>query len=297
MNRGIALVLGAYIFWGLHPVFWKLLKHIPSTEILAHRIFWSFLFFSIIISKRKSWKELFYRIKGAGSPSVYLLPALLIGSNWGVYVWAVNAGFVLETSMGYFISPLVSVLLGVIFLKERLNRIQLTGVSIAAAGVLLTAILMGTLPWISLYLALSWGFYGLLRKKSPLNSAEGLTIETALLSVPAIIYFVFIFNSGTGSFTADPVTSLLLICTGIISGLPLMIFIAGSRMIDLSLAGIIQYIYPTLIFLIGRFIYNEPLNSAKLTGFIFIWIALAVYTAGSNNLLIKKKSRPGLEQV
>ncbi len=295
MNRGVALVLGAYIFWGLHPVFWKLLKHVPSTEILAHRIFWSFVFFTVIMTKRKAWSDLFSKIKCAGSPSFFFLPALLIGSNWGVYVWAVNAGYVLETSMGYFISPLVSVFLGVLFLKEKLNLLQRTGVLIAAAGVLLTAILLGTFPWISLYLALSWGFYGLIRKKSPLNSAEGLALETALLSIPAIIYFLF--KQGAGSFLAEPVTTILLICTGIISGLPLLIFIAGSRMIDLSLAGIIQYVYPTLIFLIGKFIYNEPLNIAKLSGFILIWIALLFYTAGSGSFLGRKEKEPGIEQA
>lgn len=297
MQRGTALVLGAYLFWGLHPVFWKFLKHVPSTEILAHRIFWSLVFFTIVITKRKAWKELITKIKGSAGISIYLLPALLIGSNWGVYVWAVNAGFVLETSLGYFISPLVSVFLGVVFLKEKLNSFQWTAVWTAAAGVILTAVLMGALPWISLYLALTWGFYGLLRKKSPLSSSEGLTLETAFLSFPAIIYFIYLFYSGTGSFLSTPSTTILLVCTGIISGLPLLIFIAGSRMIDLSLAGIIQYIYPTMIFLIGRFIYGEPLNGAKLTGFIFIWIALAIYTAGSRVLQGKRKAEPGIEQT
>lgn len=278
MNRGIFYVLGAYIFWGLHPIYWKQLQTVPSHEILTHRIMWSLLFFVIVISGRKGWKELFRKVVNSKNKFLIITPALLIGSNWGVYVWAVNSGHVIETSLGYFISPLISVFLGVIFLHEKLNRIQWQAVSLAGIGVAVTTIMMGALPWISLFLAVSWGLYGLLRKQSPLNSAEGLALETGILSLPALCYFIYLIFSGAGSFGADLPTAFLLIGTGIISGLPLMIFISGSRIIDLSLAGFLQYIYPTLIFIIGYFVYNEPLNMAKLTGFIFIWIALIIYS-------------------
>jgi len=166
----------------------------------------------------------------------------------------------------------------VLFLKERLRGFQWLAVFLAGAGVITTTILFGHTPYISLYLAVSWAFYGLLRKKSPLNSAEGLTIETAILSIPAFIYMFILASAGDGSFGLNISTSLLLVGAGITSGLPLLIFIAGSRMISLSLAGFLQYIYPTLIFIVGVFVFKEPLNTAKLIGFIFIWIALFIYS-------------------
>ncbi len=289
-NNGIALALSAYIFWGVHPIYWKQLINVPSGEILCHRIVWSFLFFIIIISSRKEWPALIDKLKNSKNKFSVFAPALLIGTNWGMYVWAVNAGYVVETSLGYFISPLLNVFLGVFFLSEKLRTIQWISITIAAFGVIYTTVLLGTFPWIAIYLAGSWGLYGLLRKKSPLSSAEGLTLETAILSIPSLIYFLYLTVSGTGSFLLDTKTTSLLIGTGIISGLPLLVFIAGARKIDLSLIGILQYIYPTLLFLIGAFIYNEPVNDAKLTGFIFIWGALILYSIDSAFVFTRKRT-------
>lgn len=288
MNRGIFFALGAYIFWGLHPIYWKLLSHVPSAEIVSHRVLWSFIFFAVIISYRKEWKGLIGKIKQCEVKWIIFLPALLIGSNWALYIWAVNAGFIIETSLGYFISPLISVFLGVIFLKEKLRRIQWLAVAIAGMGVLVTTLIYGVFPWISLYLAGTWGTYGLLRKKSPLSSVEGLTLETACMSVPVLVYLFYLTIAGDGSFLSDVPTTSLLIGAGITSGLPLLIFIIGARMVDLSLIGILQYIYPTLIFLIGAFIYNEPLSEAKMIGFIFIWAALSIYSI--EGLYAKRRS-------
>ena len=279
MNRGITLALGAYIFWGLHPIYWKLLKHIPSVEIVSYRIICSFLFFGIILSVGRKWRELKRKITESNSKLILLMPALLIGSNWALYIWAVNAGYIIETSLGYFISPLISVFLGVIFLQERLRRIQWTAVFIAGAGVLIMTFVYGHFPWISLYLAATWGAYGLLRKKSPLDSVEGLTLETSLLSLPVMIYLIYLTGTGTTSILSDFPTGILLIGTGLISGFPLILFITGARLIKLSLIGILQYIYPTLLFVIGAYIYDEQLSEGKIIGFIFIWIALIVYTA------------------
>ncbi len=278
MNHGILLALSAYIFWGLHPIYWKLLQSVPSVEIVSHRILWSLVFFIIIISAKKDWKKLKSKIKDGNNKLIMFLPALLIGSNWAMYIWAVNAGFIIETSLGYFICPLLSVFLGVVFLKEKLRRLQWLAVFIAATGVLLMTIIYGNFPWISLYLAVTWALYGMLRKKSPLSSVEGLTLETAVLSLPVLIYLPYISISGTGSFLNESSTSLLLVGGGFISGLPLLVFITGARKIKLSLIGILQYIYPTLIFLIGYFVYNEALNESKIIGFVFIWIALIVYS-------------------
>jgi chloramphenicol-sensitive protein RarD len=289
MNRGIAFALSAYIFWGLHPIYWKLLQKVPSIEIVSHRIIWSFVFFVIIISFRKEWKKLTMKIKESNNKLILFIPALLIGSNWALYIWAVNAGFIIETSLGYFICPLITVFLGVVFLHESLRRIQWIAVLIAGLGVLIMTFIYGQFPWISLYLAGTWGSYGLLRKKSPLSSVEGLTLETALLSVPAVIYLVYLTTINTGFFLIDFSTSLLLVGSGITSGLPLLVFIMGARMINLSLIGILQYIYPTLIFMVGAFIYGEPLSEAKMIGFIFIWSALIIYTIGGTIFLKRKK--------
>lgn len=278
MNHGVLYALGAYVFWGLHPIYWKLLQSVPSTEIVSHRVLWSLIFFIIIISIRREWRKLITKIKESPNKLIIFVPALLIGSNWAVYIWAVNAGFIIETSLGYFICPLLSVFLGVVFLKEKLRRVQWLAVFIAAVGVLSMTLFYGQFPWISLYLAGTWGTYGLLRKKSPLSSVEGLTLETAVLSVPVLCYLFYLHLNHTGSFFTEISTCLLLIGSGITSGLPLLVFIVGARKINLTLIGILQYILPTLIFLVGAFVYNELLTEAKLIGFIFIWIALIIYT-------------------
>jgi chloramphenicol-sensitive protein RarD len=291
MKQGVILALGAYLFWGLHPIYWKLLQHVPSVEIVSHRIFWSLVFFALISSCGKRWQTLIAKIKKNRHKSILYIPALLIGSNWAMYIWAVNAGYIIEASLGYFISPLINVFLGVIILKEKLRKTQLLAVLIAATGVLVMTLLYGQFPWISLYLAGTWATYGLLRKKSPLSSVEGLTLETAVLSVPILFYLLFLTGSGQGSFLISLSTTLLLIGAGITSGFPLLIFIKGARLIPLSLIGILQYIYPTLIFIVGAFIYHEHLSQAKMVGFIFIWVALIIYSLESY-LFSKKKIKP-----
>jgi chloramphenicol-sensitive protein RarD len=234
-----------------------------------------------IISIRQHWQIFISKIIKNKTKLILFLPAILIGSNWAMYIWAVNAGFIIETSLGYFISPLVSIFLGVFILKEKLNGIQWIAIIIAVCGVLVMTFVYGQFPWISLFLAGTWGAYGLLRKKSPLNAVEGLLLETFILSIPAFLYLIYLHNTDSFSFSLDYQNSFLLVGTGIISGLPLIIFISGARIINLSLIGILQYIYPTIIFIIGFYVYNEPMNEAKIIGFIFIWIAILLYTFGS----------------
>lgn len=281
MNKGIIFAVSAYIFWGIHPVYWKLLQHVDSTEIVAHRIFWSLAFFAIIISFKNDWQSLFIKFINYQKKWLLILPAFLIGSNWATYIWAVNAGYIIETSLGYFICPLISVLLGVFFLGEKLRSLQWLSVLLALLGVLYMTFIYGQFPWISLFLAFTWAIYGLLRKNSPLSSIEGLTFEAAILSIPIIIYLLYLLGTNQSAFTLNVSTSLLLIGTGITSGLPLLVFIAGARLINLSLIGLLQYIYPTIIFFLGAFIYNEPLNETKLIGFVFIWIALIIFSVES----------------
>lgn len=278
MNRGIFYAVFAFVFWGLHPIYWKLLQHVPSVEIVTHRIIWSLLFFICILSFRRQWTILKNKVKQSEKKLIMFLPAFLIGSNWMMYIWAVNAGFIIETSLGYFISPLVIVFLGVIFLREKLTALQWTAIVLAFAGVLAMTLFYGQFPWISVFLALTWGVYGLLRKKSPLGPVEGLTLETILLAVPALIYFFYLTFQHQSSFGSEMPTTLLLIGAGITSGLPLTVFIAGARLINYSLIGILQYIYPILIFLVGYVGYNEELTEAKIIGFAFIWVALILYS-------------------
>ena len=277
MNRGIALALGAYLIWGILPIYWKTLDHVPSIEILANRIFWSFIFFTIILLVQNRWKELINKLKGTNIILYVVVPAILITTNWLTYIWAVNANYIIETSLGYLICPLVSVLLGVIFLKEKIRLLQWFAIIIAMSAVLIMTFAYGQFPWIGMILALSWGSYGLFRKKSPLNAVEGLTLETSLLSIVVVFYFVYLFYNRNTSFFIDLPTTSLLIGAGLITGFPLIIYIIGARLIKLSLIGVMQYFYTIITLLIGVLIYHEPLTQSRIVGFTFIWIAVIIY--------------------
>lgn len=291
MNNGIVLAVSAYLFWGLHPIYWKMLNNVSSAEIVAHRVIWSLVFFILINSARKDWKKLKQTFANSADMKALFLTSFLIGSNWVVYVWAVNAGFIIETSLGYFISPLVIVLLGVVFLKERLRKVQWLALLIAATGVIVMTVLYGVFPWIGLYLAGTWGTYSMLRKKLSFSSIDGLTMETMLLSIPASLFMIYLFSNNANSFlNSDIITNFLLTGCGIMTGLPLLVFIHASKKINLSLLGILQYIYPTLLFIIGAFVYNESLSIAKFTGFIFIWVALIIYSV-EGLIFSNKKSK------
>ena len=277
MNKGLSYVIFAYVFWRLHPIYWKLLNHVPSLIIVSNRIIWSLLFFLIIILRKNILKDLITKILKAKYYQ-YLIPSVLIGLNWFGYVWAINNNFIIETSLGYYLSPFLSVLLGVLILKEKLSFIKWSAVVFALIGVLIMIIYYGKIPYVAFYLATTWSVYGYIRKKSGFDSLEGLTVETGVLSLPAlgiIIYFTYGSNLYEILNYRD---YILLIGSGIISGLPLLIFIVGSRLINLSLIGIMQYLYSTMIFLLGYFVYNEPLSNVKLLGFAFIWMGLIVFS-------------------
>mgnify|MGYP000853812400 FL=1 len=276
MNKGLVYVLSAYIFWGLHPIYWKMLSDVPALMIVANRIIWSLLFFMIIIIKRNELKNLLKKVKLA-KITHYLIPSILIGLNWFGYVWAINNNFIIETSLGYYLSPFASVLLGVFILKEKLSLYKWFSILLALFGVLIMIIYYGKIPYVALYLALTWSVYGYLRKESQFNSLEGLTVETGLLSFPSLLIILFFSTSPTAnSLSSQDIT--LLILSGLISGLPLLVFISGSRLINLSIIGIMQFLYSTMIFLLGYFVYNEPLSKAKLIGFLFIWSGLIIFS-------------------
>lgn len=279
MNKGVFYGVGAYLLWGLLPIFWKSLHHVPALEILAHRMVWSLAFVVVLLAAQGHWRWLVPVLKNGRVLLTFTVSALLLSLNWFIYIWAVNAGHVVETSLGYFINPLLSVLLGTLFLKERLRPGQIAAIVVAVIGVLYLTLHYGSLPWIALTLAGSFGVYGLLRKTAALNSLEGLTLETLVLFLPALAYLVYLELVGTAAFGHVSLsTTLLLIAGGVATALPLLLFASGARRITLTLMGILQYIAPTMQFLIGVFLYHEPLDSDRLIGFSLIWLALAIYS-------------------
>ena len=277
MNKGILYGIGAYVFWGFFPIYWKLLHHVPAIQLIGHRIIWSFLLLIVVILFTKQWTD-FRKTVNAKVLRLYTLAALLIGVNWFLYVWAVNANFIVETSLGYFINPLLSVLMGVIFFKERLRFAQWIPVLLAAIGVTYLTFVYGRLPYIALSLALSFGLYGLVKKLSPLGSLYGLTIETGILFIPAFGYLIFMQVNNTSAFLNTGITSdLLMIGAGLVTTVPLLMFASAARSIPLWVVGLLQYIAPTLQFLIGVFVYKEPFSHNQLIGFGIVWAALLVF--------------------
>ncbi|GAB4432061.1 MAG: EamA family transporter RarD [Anaerolineales bacterium] len=277
MNKGIWYAFGAYALWGLFPVYWKWLKHVPAIQVIGHRIVWSFIFLLVIISVTQKWTQ-FRLLLSRRVLAVYLLSSALLSVNWFVYVWGVNAGFIVETSLGYFINPLLSVLLGMIFLKERLRAWQWLPIGLAAAGVAYLTWAYGSLPWIALTLAFSFGFYGLVKKVAPLGSLFGLTLETGLAFVPAIGYLLFAEVSGIGAFGHTGLQAdLLLIGAGVVTSVPLLMFASAAQRIPLTMVGIMQYIAPTIQFLIGVFVFKEAFTSTKFIGFSMVWVALLIF--------------------
>ncbi len=278
MNQGILYALGAYGTWGLFPVYWKLLKHVPALQLLSHRIVWSFLFLLAFLLATKQWKPFRAAIASRKVLLIYFAAALLIGVNWLTYVWAVNAGYIVETSLGYFINPLLNVLLGVVFLRERLRAFQWVPVVMAALGVIYLTVAYGQLPWIALTLAFSFGIYGLVKKMAPLGSVFGLALETGILFLPALGWLVFSEVSGRGAFLhAGAGSDLLLVGAGVVTTIPLLMFASAAQRIPLSLLGIIQYIAPTLQFLLGVLVFKEPFTPTQLIGFSIVWTALILF--------------------
>jgi len=277
MNKGILYGIGAYALWGFFPIYWKLLQGIPATQLISHRIIWSFILLVLIILFTGQWAE-FRATARFNTLRIYTFAALLIGGNWLLYVWAVNANFIVETSLGYFINPLISVLLGVIFLRERLRIGQWIPVLLAALGVTYLTFTYGRLPYIALALAFSFGTYGLVKKLSPLGSLYGLTVETGILLIPAIGYLIFAEANGDGAFLHTGLTStLLMVGAGVVTTIPLLLFASAARSVSLWVVGLLQYIAPTLQFLIGVFIYKEEFNHNQLIGFGMVWTALVIF--------------------
>lgn len=295
MNKGNLYAVGAYTLWGIFPIYWKLIQSVPALEIIAHRIIWTLVFTSSVLIITKDWRDFRAAIQERKTFLPYLATATLLGINWFTYVWAVNAGFIVETSLGYFINPLVNVLLGVIFLKEKLRFWQWIPVGLAFIGVLYLTIQYGSLPWIALTLAFSFGIYALVKKTAPLESLQGLVSETGIMFFPALIFLLYLEFTGSGAFVHQgPLTMVLLILAGVATGVPLLLFGAAARRIHLSTIGILQYIAPTLQFLIGVLIYAEDFSQDRVIGFSLIWMALLIY---STEGLIERRKNMRLNQL
>lgn len=277
-RRGFAATVGAFTLWGLFPLYWRELSAIVPLQITAHRIVWC----TVFVVGFLVWKQGLGWLRATLAPPraapLLLASSLLISVNWVLYIWAVNAGFVVEAALGYFINPLVNVLLGVAVLGERLNARQWFSVALATCGVAWLTWRLGRLPWIALALAFSFGTYGLIRKIVSVESVPGLGVESLIMFIPSLAYLAFSEASGAGGFGhVGRYEDLLLVLAGAVTALPLIWFAYGARRIPLSLVGIIQYIGPTLQLLTGVFLFHEPFSEVQLIGFGCIWAALALY--------------------
>ena len=279
MNKGTLYALGAYGLWGFLPIYWKLLKDVPPLEILAHRMVWALLVLLGLLAYKRRWAWLLALRHRPLTMLVFMGTAVLLSTNWFVFIWAINQGFIVETSLGYFINPLINVLFGAVFLGERLRGWQKVAIGLALSGVLWLTFSYGALPWIALTLAVSFGLYGLLRKTAELESLEGLSLEMMILFLPALGYLIYLGAIGDFSLgRVSAVQNVLLLLTGVITAVPLLLFAMGARRVTLTTLGILQYLAPTLQFLIGVFVYDEPFSQTQLVGFGLIWLALAIYT-------------------
>lgn len=277
-KKGLLFAVSAYFIWGIFPLYWKMLDKIPATQILAHRIVWSFVFLAIVvfISRNQNFRQY---LKNKKIMLLLTVSAILISANWGIYIYAVNNKQIVEASLGYYINPMVNIALGMIFLKERLNRIQTLAVLFALSGLVYLTIEVGRLPVISLFLAITFGLYALVRKKANLQSMPGLLIETMVLAPVAIIYLWMTEQSGSGAFMhQSTLTNLLLILAGPVTAIPLFLFGIAAPKIPLSTMGFIQYFSPTIQLLIGVLVFKETFTHANFISFVLVWLGLALYS-------------------
>jgi len=289
-TRGVMFALGSYLCWGLFPLYWKPLQFISPIQILCHRIIWSAVFLLLVLAVKRHWQWLAPFWHEPKKLAIFVLSSTTLSLNWLLYIWAVNSGHIVESSLGYFINPLVSVVLGRVVLGERLGTLQKVAVGLAAIGVGWMTLQLGTLPWVSLGLALSFGLYGLLRKQAPLPSLEGLALETFIQAPLALVALLVFEWRGIGSFGhVGLTTNSLLVGAGVVTAVPLLLFAHGARRLTLATMGLIQYISPTLQLLLGVLLYHEAFDQARLIGFAFIWSGLVIYTLTSLRTLLRSR--------
>ncbi len=278
-----ALYAGAAFFiWGICPIFWEQLHSVPALEIVTHRVVWSPLFLLPVLFRQKRWGEVSATFRQPRAVLVLLLTTVLISANWLIFIWAINNGYVLQTSIGYYMTPLVNVLLGMVFLRERLRPLQVAALVLAGAGVLYVTLDYGRFPWIALSLGFTFGFYGLVHKLVAVSSITGLTMEMLLLCVPAVGYLVQLNAAGAGAFLhMGTRIDLLLLATILFTAFPLLLFTMGVKAIHMSTLGFLQYFTPSCYFLLGVFYFHEPVSQAQIWTFVLIWIALFFYSTDS----------------
>ena len=279
---GVIYAGAAFLIWGLAAVYWKELRSVPPLEIIAHRVAWSFIFLLPLIVLQRQWAEFVAILQNLQMLLILLTSAILVAANWLLYVWAVNNNHLLQASLGYYINPMVNVVLGMVFLKERLRPPQILAVMLATSGVIYLTVQYGAFPWIAICLAISFGLYGLIRKVAPVSPLVGLAVETLLISLPAIGYLIYLDYQGTGSiFRVSLNLDLLLMGCAPLTAIPLLFFTAGAKRLYLSTLGLMQYIGPSGMFLLAVFYYHEPFSTAQVWTFVMIWAALAIYSTDS----------------
>lgn len=277
---GFIAGVACFTTWGLIPGYWKLIASVPATEILAHRFVWTSLFLSLVLSWQRRWDEVAANIRSPRARIFCLTGGVAIASNWFLFIFAVNSGRVIETSLGYFMTPLMNVLFGALFLRERLTRLQLVSVLLALSGVLNLTLGYGRFPWIAICICFSFGLYGLLRKKSQTTAIPGLFIETILLLPIAIGFLIYLQRTNALAFGHTELRlSILLVSTGVVTAVPLFWFGYAARHLRLITLGFVQYLSPIISFLLGVFFFHEPFTRGQLITFVLIWIALAVFSA------------------
>jgi chloramphenicol-sensitive protein RarD len=276
--------------WGFLPIYWKILRHVPSTQILAHRVIWSLVFLVILLFIQGRWREAKIFLPFYPNTLIFIITAFLLGINWLTYIWAINSDQIVESSLGYFINPLVNVFLGMVFLRERLYRWQMLSLILALMGVLFLILQYGRIPWIALVLALTFGTYGLLRKTSRAGSMVGLFFDTAILSPIFLTYLIILHaHESSAIFCIDRRTDILLMGAGVVTAVPLLLFAHGARRIKYSAVGFFQYIAPTGQLLIGVFLYEEPFSTTHVISFGLVWAAIIIYSI-STFIMYKRKS-------
>lgn len=289
---GMLAALGAYILWGILPLYWKLISHIPAEEVLAHRVIWSLVLMFIILLVLKKlqafWEEVRLILSNKKQLLFMLLASVFISLNWFTYIWSVSNDRLVETSLGYYINPIVSVVLGMLFFKEKLTRWQSISFILAIIGVVIMTVSTGGLPIVSLTLAFSFAFYGAIKKMVNVGALTGLAIETMLVTPIAILYLTFIHSSVNHAiYVHAPGSLVLLVGAGAATAIPLLLFAIGARRVPLATIGFLQYLAPTITLFIGVVLYNEPFSQTHLIAFAFIWTALAIYSLSKTSILKK----------
>ena len=275
-SSGVLFGISAYVIWGLLPIYWRWLERASSYEILGHRAVWSLVFCLLFLAFQKQLISTFKLFKDIRTLSLLALTSLLLSVNWGIYIWAVSEDRVVEAALGYYITPLVAVSFGVFVLKEKLRNLQIISVFLAGLGVLILTFAYGHLPLVAISLAISWGSYSLIKKKLNAGALETLSIETIIAFIPSAFYLSYLLENNKAEFGQDVGFSLALVTTGLMTVIPLLLFNAATNRLPLTITGLLQYITPSIMFIIGILVFHEPLQLVKLMGFIFIWIALAI---------------------